>query len=158
MSWPLDPCDKNPNTQWIQMVGGLQEMIWTFWTRKKFLMPIKNEPYTIQPVVYSLHWLSYCSSHCNSVCWGTGAEAHKLCQLLCKQQTCELTGASNSSRLKVMYTGVSSDVMQVSRAFSAAASCGCCDGFSRLLTAGSGERTVYSTSESWLQATKKNNF
>jgi hypothetical protein len=152
MSWSLHSWGKNPNAQWIQMLGGLQEMIWTFWTRKKFLMP------TIQPVVYSLHWLTYSSSHCNSVCWGTGAETHKLCQLLCKQQTFELTGASNSSRLKVMYAGVLSDVMQVSRAFSAAASCGCCDGFKRLLTAGSGERTVYSTSESWLQATEKNNF
>ena len=39
----------------------------------------------------------------NSVYWGTGAETQKLCQLLCEQQqTCELTGASNSSRLKVM--------------------------------------------------------
>lgn len=98
------------------------------------------------------------SDFSNSVCSGIGAETHKLCQLLCEQQTCELTGASNSSRLKVMYAGVSSDVMQVSRAFSAAASCGCCDGFKRLLTAGSGERTVYSTSDSWLQATEKNNF
>jgi len=39
-------------------------MIWTFWTRRKFLMPTQNEPYTIQPTVYSLHKLSYSSSHC----------------------------------------------------------------------------------------------
>jgi hypothetical protein len=157
MSWSLHPWGKNPNTQWIQMVGGLQEMIWTFWTRKKFLMPTQNEPYTIQPIVYSLHQLSYSSCHC-LILVILYAETHKLCQLLCKHQTCELIGASNSSRLKVMYAGVSSDVMQVSRAFSAAASCGCFDGFKRLLTAGSGERTVYSTNESWLQATEKNNF
>ena len=101
--------------------------------------------------VYSLHQLSYSISHC-LILVILYAEELVLelinCQLLCEQQTCELTGANNSSRLKVMYAGVSSDVMQVRRAFSAAASCGCCDGFKRLLTAGSGERTVYSTSES----------
>jgi len=27
-------------------------------------MPTQNEPYTIQPIVYSLHQLSYSSCHC----------------------------------------------------------------------------------------------
>lgn len=161
VSWSLHPWGKNPSTEWIQTLGGLQEMIWTFWTRRNFSCPLRMNPTPSSPQsIHYTDWATPSPTVCfyNSVCSGTGAETHKLCQLLCEQQTCELTGANNSSRLKVMYAGVSSDVMQFSRAFSAAASCGCCDGFKRLLTAGSGERTVYSTSESWLQATEKNNF
>lgn len=76
----------------------------------------------------------------------------------CKQQTCELTEASISRSPIVMYNGVLTEVMQVSRAFNAAASCGCCDGFNKLWTAGSGDRTVYITRESWLETKEKKSF